>query len=231
MLLFIALSGSIRPYNLHRLTDSVSYGLIEGVKMSKVKKRTAVVKRKTNETNILINLNIDGSGKHKISTGIAFLDHMLSLFAKHGLFDVAIDATGDINVDIHHTNEDIGLCLGKAFKVALGDKKSIKRFGLGYVPMEDALARVVVDISDRPSLHFVETKDIKEKAVYSFKDLKHFLESFAREAGMNISVGIKSGSDMHHILEAIFKAFARALDEATQFDSRVKGIPSTKGVL
>lgn len=196
-------------------------------------KRTAKVKRKTTETDIALSLNIDGTGKAKVKTGIAFLDHMLTLFAKHGLFDLEIKAKGDLEVDIHHTNEDIGICLGEAFKKALKDKKGIKRFGVGYVPMEEALAKVVLDLSGRYSLTFsmkpiIELKDVEG---YSLDDAEHFLKALSREAGINLNVAIESGSDMHHIIEAVFKALGKAMDEATVIDPRAKGIPSTKGRL
>lgn len=194
-------------------------------------KRIAKVKRKTAETDIILNLNIDGSGKAKISTGIPFLDHMLTLLAKHGLFDLEIKAAGDLKVDIHHTNEDIGICLGEVFKKALKEKKGIRRFGLGYVVMEEALVRVVLDLSGRYSLNFVEMVNLGEVEGYGLRDAKHFLEAFGRTAGINLSIGIKSGNDMHHILEALFKGLGRALDEATMRDPRTKGIPSTKGEL
>jgi len=194
-------------------------------------KRTAKIIRKTTETDITLNLNIDGKGISKVKTGIAFLDHMLTLFAKHGLFDLEIKAKGDLEVDMHHTNEDIGISLGEAFKKALKVKKGIKRFGLGYVTMEEALVRVVLDISGRFSLNFVEMVNLGEIEGYSLRDVRHFLEAFGRSAGVNISVGIKSGNDMHHILEAMFKALGRALDEATMCDPRIKGVPSTKGRL
>lgn len=193
------------------------------------KKRSAVIKRKTTETDITLKLNLDGGGNAKVSTGIAFLDHMLTLFGKHGLFDLEIKARGDLDVDIHHTNEDIGISLGEAFKKALGEKKSIRRFGLGYVPMEEALVRVVVDWCGRSSVNFVEMINLGEVESYSLSDVRHFLEGFTRTAGVTISIGIKSGSDMHHVLEALFKGLGLALKEATRIDPRIKGVPSTKG--
>lgn len=196
-------------------------------------KRIAGVKRKTTETDITVQLNIDGTGKAKIKTGIAFLDHMLTLFAKHGLFDLEIKAKGDLDVDIHHTNEDIGICLGEALKKALKNKKGIKRFGVGYVPMEEALAKVVLDLSGRYSLAFPKKMLEVDKKIegYSLNDAEHFLKALSREAGINLNVAIESGTDMHHIIEAIFKALGKALDEATMIDPRAKGIPSTKGRL
>jgi len=196
-------------------------------------KRKVKIARKTSETNIAVDLNIDGTGKAKVKTGIAFLDHMLTLFTKHGLFDLEIKAKGDLDVDIHHTNEDIGICLGEAIKKAVGDKKGIKRFGVGYVPMEEALAKVVLDLSGRYSLAFPKEwlKSDEKVEGYSLNDTEHFLKALSREAGINVNVAIESGRDMHHIIEAIFKALGRALDEATMIDPRSKGIPSTKGKL
>jgi len=196
-------------------------------------KRIAKIKRKTTETDIALTLNIDGTGKAKVKTGIGFLDHMLILFAKHGLFDLEIKAKGDLDVDIHHTNEDIGICLGEAVKKALKDKKGIKRFGTKYVPMEEALAKVVLDLSGRYSLIFPKKLIEIDKKVegYSLSDTEHFLKALSREAGINLNVNIESGEDLHHIIEAIFKALGMALDEATTIDPRRKDIPSTKGKL
>jgi len=200
------------------------------------KKRTAIIKRATAETKITGKLNIDGTGKYEVKTGIGFLDHMLELFAKHGLFDLELKAKGDLRVDIHHTNEDVGIALGEAFKKALADKKGIKRFGAAAVPMDEALVEVNLDLSGRPYLKDLVTypsraltSDIVEH--YSFNDAKEFLRAFVNNAGVNLIFNIKAGEDLHHILEALFKALARALDEATQHDPRIKGIPSTKGKL
>lgn len=201
-----------------------------------MKKRISKVNRKTTETNIEIKLNLDGSGKYSINTGIAFLDHMLSLFSKHGLFDLEIKAKGDLEVDIHHTNEDVGIALGEAFAKSLGDKKGIKRFGSVSVPMEESLARVALDISGRPSLHIIIRNPRhlqwagKDTQNYTFNDAKQFLEAFVRNAGANLHIEYR-GEDIHHILEAIFKALGRALCEATRIDPRIKGVPSTKGRL
>ena len=201
-----------------------------------MKKRIAKGARKTTETQIKWELNLDGQGQGKVKTGIPFLDHMLTLFAKHGLFDLKMEAKGDLEVDIHHTNEDIGICLGEAVKKALGDKKGIKRFATAFVPMDEALARVVLDISGRPLLKLSQTGghrfDVDEaKEGYTLQGAEHFLKSFCNESGINMHVEIQSGEDLHHILEAVFKAFGKALDEATQIDPRVKGVPSTKGRL
>ena len=202
-----------------------------------MKERIALIKRKTKETEITITLNIDGSGKAKIDTGIGILDHMLELFAFHGLFDLDISAKGDLKVDIHHTNEDIGIVLGQAFNEALGDKAGIKRDGDASWPMEDVVANVVVDISGRGFFNeiqrdtgvYVEPKDDEG---YSFVYANHFFESFAKKMGMNLSIKLQSSNpDLHTNLEPVFKALGKALDEATQIDPRRKGIPSTKGVI
>jgi imidazoleglycerol-phosphate dehydratase len=199
--------------------------------------REAKVGRKTKETDIRIMLGLDGKGKAKIKTGIGFLDHMLELFACHGLFDLVVDVKRqDLDVDIHHTNEDIGIALGEAFKKALGNKKGINRFGLSFVPMDEALAkaRVVLDISGRPSLHFQEPKllNLIKSENYTINDCKQFLNAFALNSGINMHVDIIRGTDMHHMLESVFKALGRALSEATRIEPRRSGkVPSTKGRL
>lgn len=201
-----------------------------------MKKRIATLKRKTKETNIAIRLNIDGSAKAKVNTGIGILDHMLELFAFHGLFDLEIMAKGDLKVDIHHTNEDIGIVLGEAFKKALGDKKGIRRFGSASVPMEEVVAGVVVDISGRGL--FKLTKDgvypevNNDEGGYMLADMEHFFDAFAKHLGMNLNITVNHLSpDLHTTLEPVFKALGIALDQATQIDPRRKGIPSTKGVI
>ncbi|MFH1478181.1 MAG: imidazoleglycerol-phosphate dehydratase HisB [Candidatus Omnitrophota bacterium] len=208
-----------------------------------MKKRKALIKRKTKETDIKVDLNIDGKGKSKIITGIPFLDHMLTLFSKHGLMDLKIAAKGDLEVDLHHTNEDIGITLGKAFKEALCDKKKINRYGDSFVPMDGSLVRVVVDISNRPSLHihqktgkniqrFLDTSKIGKGEGYSFVACEQFITAFVINAGINMHIEILSfDRDLHHLIEAIFKAMARAIDSAVKINKRVMGIPSTKGKL
>ncbi|MDT3764983.1 imidazoleglycerol-phosphate dehydratase HisB [Priestia filamentosa] len=193
--------------------------------------REASIERKTNETDITLSMNIDGEGKSSIKTGVPFLEHMLDLFTKHGQFDLDIKANGDTEIDDHHTTEDIGICLGSVFKDALGDKKGIKRYGQAMVPMDDALAQVVVDLSNRP--HFELKGDIPASQVGTFDTelVDEFLWKFALEARMNLHVIIHYGRNTHHIIEAVFKALGRALDEATMIDPRVKGVPSTKGML
>lgn len=198
------------------------------------KARIANIKRKTKETDISGKFTVDGKGGTEIDTGIGFLDHMLTLFTFHGLFDLTLKAKGDLKVDIHHTNEDVAICLGKAFKESLGDFSGIKRFGSREVPMDTASAKVMVDIGGRYAFvwkvpPYASSLDAKEN--YSLADGKDFLDTFAKNAGINLHVEIYSGEDTHHVLEAIFKALGIALDEATQIDSRRKGVPSTKGTI
>jgi len=199
--------------------------------MIKIMERTAEVKRETKETSIRINLKIEGSGINEISTGIPFFDHMLTLFAVHGFFDLTIDAKGDIDVDFHHTVEDVGIVLGDAFNSALGDRKGIKRFGHAVTPMDDALTSVAVDLSKRPFLvYHVPAKTIADG--HAFTSLtKEFLRAFSNRCGMNLHVNVFYGDNEHHINESIFKASGRALDQATSFDPRIKDIRSSKGVL
>ncbi len=193
--------------------------------------RTAKVERKTKETVILAELNLDGSGSSEVQTGIPFLNHMLEIFARHGLFDLQLKAQGDLEVDYHHTVEDIGLALGQAFKEALGDKQGICRFGESSVPLDEALAQVVVDLSGRPYLSY--NVKIRPGRVGSFDtDLPHeFFQAFANQAGMNLHIHVSAGENPHHIIEASFKAFARAMESATRIDPRIKGVLSTKGSL
>lgn len=206
-------------------------------KLSKRKKitRKALIKRETTETNITVKLNIDGVGKYKINTGIGLLDHMLELFAFHGLFDLDITAKGDLNVGIHHTNEDIGIALGQAFKKALGAKKSIKRLGSASVPMEEVVANVVIDISGRGYFRLFTGKTSISPEMqegYVFTDAEHLFDAFAKHLGMNLNIKVNSLSpDLHTTLEPVFKALGLALDQATQIDPRRKGIPSTKGII
>jgi imidazoleglycerol-phosphate dehydratase len=200
-----------------------------------MKNRTAEVKRKTKETDIAIKLNLDGKGKAAIDTGIGFLDHMLELFAYHGLFDLRIKAKGDLKVDTHHTNEDIGITLGVALKKALKLKKGINRFGQSFVPMDEALARVriVLDVSGRPSLYFNnKARGLKLAKAYDLNDCEEFLKSFILHSGINMHVDIIRGKDTHHVLESVFKALGRALSEAVRIEQRRGGeVPSTKGRL
>lgn len=194
--------------------------------------RFAKIERNTNETKIAVELNLDGTGQAEIKTGVGFMDHMLDLFIKHGLFDGKIVANGDTWIDDHHTTEDIGIVLGQVFREALGDKKGIKRYGNAFVPMDDALAQVVVDCSNRPHLEYRIEPTLNEKVGTFDTELVHeFLWKFALEARINLHVIVPYGHNTHHIIEAIFKALARALDDAVQIDPRVKGVPSTKGLL
>ena len=194
--------------------------------------RQAKLERYTNETKIAVELNLDGTGQAQIKTGVGFLDHMLDLFIKHGLFDGRIEADGDTWIDDHHTTEDIGIVLGQVFREALGDKKGIKRYGNAFVPMDDALAQVVVDCSNRPHLEYRVEPTLSQKVGTFDTDLVHeFLWKFALEARINLHVIVPYGRNTHHIIEAIFKALARALDDAVQIDPRVQGVPSTKGLL
>ncbi|TRZ96302.1 imidazoleglycerol-phosphate dehydratase [bacterium] len=199
------------------------------------KKRSAMIRRKTRETDIQVKLNIDGKGKAKIDSGIGILNHMLELFAFHGLFDLEIIARGDLKVDIHHTNEDVGIVLGGAFKKALGKKLGIRRFSSASVPMEDVLANVVVDISGRGSFRFnggIETVIPKPQDGYALKDAEHFFEAFAKNLGLNLNIMVAPlDKDLHTTLEPIFKALGIALDQSIQLDPRRKGIPSTKGII
>jgi len=194
--------------------------------------REAVIERTTSETSIRTRLNLDGKGASKVNSGIPFFDHMLTLFARHGLFDLALEAKGDIEVDFHHTVEDAGITLGQALTKALGDKKGIRRYGFAYVPMDEALVRVVLDLSGRPYMAYCPPPAVEAiGGNFSFQLVEEFLRAFSVAGGMNLHVDILAGRDAHHMAEGAFKALARALDVATQIDPRVEGVPSTKGVL
>ena len=193
--------------------------------------RRADVVRRTTETDIELGLDVDGRGRYEIETGIPFLNHMLELFARHGFFDLRVKARGDIEVDYHHTVEDVGLCLGQALKEALGDKAGIRRFGEATVPLDEALVSSIVDLSGRPFLAY-EVK-IKQAKIGTFDvELIHdFLLALTNQAGMNLHVRMGAGRNPHHVVEATFKSFARALDLATQSEPRLDGVLSTKGSL
>ncbi len=199
--------------------------------------RRATVSRTSKETKINVAVNLDGTGKTSVKTGIPFLDHMLTLLGTHGLCDLTVKATGDLDIDLHHTNEDIGLVLGQAFDKALGNRRGITRFGLAYVPMDEALARVVLDISGRPKLIFRDERGRRSKhpltssTSYQWGDAEHFLESFARTCKITLHIDVLAGSDFHHTCEAVFKALGRAFEQATRINPRVKGVPSSKGRL
>ena len=193
--------------------------------------RSARVARKTNETDIALAFQVDGTGVSEIQTDVPFLNHMLDLFTKHGQFNLNVVAKGDIEIDDHHTVEDIGICLGQTLREALGDKKGIKRYASVFVPMDEALAQVVIDISNRP--HFEYRAQYPSQTVGSFDTqlVQEFLWKFALEARITLHVIVHYGQNTHHMIEAVFKALGRALDEATSIDPRVQGVPSTKGVL
>lgn len=193
--------------------------------------REAAIARKTNETDIQLSFNVDGSGTSRLETGVPFLNHMLDLFAKHGQFDLTVRADGDTDIDDHHTVEDIGICLGQALREALGNKAGIRRYASVFVPMDEALAQVVIDLSNRP--HFEHRAVYPAARVGAFEtELVHeFLWKLALESRMTLHVIVHYGQNTHHIIEAVFKALGRALDEATEIDPRVQGVPSTKGVL
>ncbi|WP_143414979.1 imidazoleglycerol-phosphate dehydratase HisB [Geobacillus sp. E263] len=193
--------------------------------------RHASISRKTNETDIQLAFTIDGEGKAELDTGVSFLTHMLDLFTKHGHFNLTVTAKGDTEVDDHHTTEDIGICLGQALREALGDKKGIKRYGNAFVPMDEALAQVVVDLSNRPHFEFRGQFPSEKVGTFDVELVHEFLWKLALEARMNLHVIVHYGRNTHHMIEAVFKALGRALDEATMIDPRVKGIPSTKGML
>ena len=193
--------------------------------------RTAIIDRSTKETAVKVSLLLDGTGEQQIATGVPFFDHMLTQIARHGFFDLTITARGDLEVDAHHTVEDVGICLGEAFKQALGDKAGIRRYGRGTMPMHEALAAVVLDFSGRPFL--VWHVDLPKAQVGSFdlELVEEFFTAFCNHAGANVHVNLAYGDNLHHIVEALFKALARALDEATQIDPRVQGVLSSKGAL
>ena len=193
--------------------------------------RRSSIKRKTGETDIQLWLDIDGSGRSSIKTGIPFFDHMLKLFTKHGSFDLKLKAKGDIEVDYHHTVEDVGICIGQAFREALGDKESIARYGVAKVPMDEALTEAIIDISGRPHLTYnAEITKTKFKD-FDVEVVREFFEAFVMNAGITIHINLLRGRNMHHKIESIFKAFAVALSKACELSPRNKGIPSTKGIL
>ncbi|HTS19336.1 MAG TPA: imidazoleglycerol-phosphate dehydratase HisB [Verrucomicrobiae bacterium] len=205
-----------------------------------MKKRSATIVRDTAETRISLVLTIDGKGKATVSTGVPFFDHMLTLLAKHSLCDVTVKATGDLDVDAHHLVEDVGIALGQAFIKALGDKRGIQRYGWALVPMDETLAqaRIALDFSNRPFLVFeakswnrIANVSLGRKKEFRVGLVKEFLQGFANEARCNLHVDVVRGDEPHHVVEAIFKALAKALDQACQRDPRVKGVPSTKGKL
>ena len=193
--------------------------------------RKASIERITRETSIRLELEIDGSGEAKICTSVPFLDHMLDLFTRHGLFDLRVEAKGDIDIDCHHTVEDIGIVLGQAFREALGDKKGIRRYGQASVPMDETLASVAVDLSGRPFMVYHVNLPKVKIGEFDVELAKEFFQAFTNNVGANLHINVMYGENVHHILEACFKGMARALDLATQVDSRIEGVMSTKGKL
>ncbi len=199
--------------------------------------RRATVERRTAETQIELELTVDGQGKARIETGLPFFDHMLTLFARHSLVDLDVRATGDLQVDSHHTVEDVGITLGQAFARALGDKRGLSRYGHAYLPMDETLARVVIDFSGRPFLEYRLPAEVGPAAGlmsgqgFSLQLVEEFLRGFTVHAGVNLHVEILYGRDAHHFAEAVFKGLAKAVDQACRLDPRVTGVPSTKEML
>ena len=193
--------------------------------------RLADLSRKTGETDITVKFNLDGSGKTDIDTGIGFFDHMLNSFARHGLFDLEVKAKGDLYVDCHHTIEDVGIVLGKAIKKAVGDKKAIKRYGSVILPMDDALIICAIDLSGRPYFNYDVTLTADRVGTFDTEMVREFFYAISYAAEMNLHIKMLSGINNHHIIEGIFKAFAKSLDEATITDNRITDVLSTKGSL
>lgn len=194
--------------------------------------RKATLHRKTAETDIRMELSVDGTGKSSIKTGVAFLDHMLTLFSKHGLFDLKIEATGDIEVDFHHTVEDVGIVLGTCFREALGKKEGIRRYGWCLLPMDETLASLAIDLSGRPLLVYTVPERVDTIGQgFHFQLVEEFMRGFATTALANLHIEIVRGKDAHHMAEAIFKGLAKVMDQATQFDTRITGVLSTKDML
>jgi len=193
--------------------------------------RKAVIERKTAETDITMELELDGSGENAIQTPVPFFNHMLTQVAKHGFFDLKVSARGDVEVDDHHTVEDVGIVLGQAFKEALGNKAGIRRYGQKTVPMDEALASVIIDFSGRPFLAYNLALPKTKVGGFDTELVKEFFVAFANQAGATMHVNLAYGENLHHIIEAVFKAFGRALDEATGPEGRIEGVLSTKGKL
>ena len=193
--------------------------------------RTATIERKTKETEIRIELRLDGRGESAIDTGVPFFDHMLTQIARHGFFDLTVTAKGDLEIDAHHTVEDVGICLGEAFKKALGDKVGIRRYGRGTMPMHEALAAVILDFSGRPFLVYNVPLPKAQVGNFEVELVEEFFTAFCNHGGVNAHVNLAYGDNLHHIIEAVFKAFGRALDEACGLDPRIEGVLSSKGKL
>lgn len=193
--------------------------------------RKAAVERQTKETQIAAQIDLDGSGVYEIQTPFPFLNHMLSAFSKHGFFDLTLNAKGDTEIDDHHTVEDIGIVMGDLLAKAWGDKQGVRRFGSALIPLDEALAQVTVDLSGRPYLVYQVPMPKKKIKEFDTEMIEHFFRSLVDQSKINLHINLMYGKDPHHILEAIFKGFGRALDQATQIDPRVKGVASTKGKL
>ncbi len=193
--------------------------------------RKARIERQTKETDISIGVNLDGTGLYRVKTPFPFMDHMLSAFSKHGFFDLDVKAKGDTEIDDHHTMEDIGIVMGEVLAKAVGKKEGIRRFGNAVIPLDEALAQVTVDLSGRPYLVYEVRMPRKRIKAFDVEMVEHFFRSLVDQSRMNLHIRLISGKDPHHILEAVFKGFGRALDQATQIDPRVKGVASTKGKL
>ena len=192
--------------------------------------RTARVERKTKETMIDLILNLDGCGESNINTGVGFFDHLLDLFAVHGLFDLTVTVSGDLHVDAHHTVEDVGICLGRAIKDALGESKGIRRYASGSYPMDDSLCNIAMDISGRPFLS-IDALPAQQLGAFDVELVEEFFRALVHNAGLNLFIHWPHKGNMHHVIEALFKGVGRVLDDATQLDPRRSGVPSTKGIL
>ena len=194
--------------------------------------RISVITRKTNETDVALELNLDGTGQSTLATGIPFFDHMLDLFTRHGSFDLSLQVKGDLEVDFHHTVEDVGICLGQAFRHAVGDAKGIRRYALGLIPMDEALCQLAVDISNRPFVHFDVPLPKSKVGEFDVELMEEFIRAFASHARLTLHIKQSTGTNLHHILESCFKALGIVLSDAVAIDPRKAGqVPSTKGVL
>ena len=194
-------------------------------------KRNAEVTRKTNETEITLRFALDGKGEHSIESGVPFLDHMLTLLSVHGLFDLSLSAKGDTDVDDHHTVEDIGICLGQALAKTLGDKSGITRYGCCYIPMDETLVRVVIDVSNRVFLHYNAPVADEKVGTFDTQLVKEFMRALAQQSGITLHIDLLHGENCHHIIEAIFKGLGRALGEAASLQEDENRVPSSKGIL
>ncbi|RAP30780.1 imidazoleglycerol-phosphate dehydratase HisB [Candidatus Marinamargulisbacteria bacterium SCGC AG-414-C22] len=196
-----------------------------------MEKRQASIERNTKETQIKLTFAIDGEGKAAVATGVGFFDHMLDLFSKHGLFDLDLSVTGDLEIDAHHTVEDVGICLGQAFQQALGTGKGINRYASAIIPMDESLCQIAIDVSNRPALGFNHNFEKDKVGEFDSELVEEFFNAFVNNARINLHIDMLKGTNLHHKIEACFKAFGVCLDRATQRDPRKKDIPSTKGIL